>query len=76
MRQGRFANLFIAVLIYFAYANMIMIANAMIVNNALSVEAGLWWVHALFAALTVYLLWRRTRNRPVIPARFGRSGAL
>ncbi|MHB1942213.1 MAG: LPS export ABC transporter permease LptF [Acidiferrobacteraceae bacterium] len=76
VRQGRFANLFIAVLIYFAYANMIMIANAMIVNNALSAQVGLWWVHALFAALTVYLLWRRTGNRPVIPGRFGGFGAL
>lgn len=74
-RGGRFANLFTAILVYFAYANMLAIAHAMLANNALPAEAGLWWVHGLFGVLAVYLLWRRVWGRPVIPRPFRRTAA-
>lgn len=68
-RRGRFANLFVAALIYFAYANLIGIAHAMVQNGAASIAVGLWWVHVVFIAVAAYLLRRRSWNRPLLPFR-------
>lgn len=66
-RRGRFASLFSAILAYFAYANLLAIAHAVFQNSASPSPLGLWWVHVLFALLAGYLLWRRARNRPLMP---------
>jgi lipopolysaccharide export system permease protein len=68
VRRGRFANLFSAILIYFIYANLLGVAQAMIRQERIPVGLGLWWVHAGFALLTAYLIFRRAYNKPLLPA--------
>lgn len=66
-RRGRFANLFTAIVVYFAYANLIGIAHAMIRQGTLPPDPGLWIVHGLMAIVAGYFLWRRAHNRPLLP---------
>lgn len=66
-RRGRFGNLFIAMFIYFAYANALGVGQALLRQGRLPLELGLWGIHALFALLALYLLWRRAQNRELLP---------
>lgn len=68
-RQGRFAKLFIAILIYVIYSNGISIARTWVAQNKVSVELGVWWVHLLLLVFIAILLYnqvtgRRFRVRP------------
>ena len=68
-RQGRFAKLFIAILIYITYSNSISIAKSWVAQNKLSVDVGLWWVHLVLFFIIGALLYnqvtgRRFRLRP------------
>ena len=65
-RRGRFGNMFLAALIYFAYANTLAVAHALVDNGALPRNVGLWWVHAVFAGLAAYILFRRIYARPLL----------
>ncbi|MDA8364121.1 MAG: LPS export ABC transporter permease LptF [Gammaproteobacteria bacterium] len=66
-RRGRYAGLFSAILVYFVYANLLAVGDALIKSGRVSAAVGLWWVHGIFAVLAVYLLWRRAANRPLVP---------
>ena len=75
-RRGRFGNLFTAVFVYFVYANLLGFGHALLKQGRLPVWLGLWWVHILFLALGLYLLYRRANNRALLPfdmPRFRRS---
>jgi lipopolysaccharide export system permease protein len=65
-RRGRVANLFVAILIYFIYTNLLAIGDTLLKSGRLPVEVGLWWVHGGFALLAGYFLFRRDRHRPLI----------
>lgn len=67
-RGGRYLGLFIAVLVYFVYTNLLGVGETMIKNDRVPPAAGLWWVHGLFLLLALVLLWRRANNRPLVPA--------
>jgi len=67
-RRGRYVSLFIAIVAYFVYSNMLGIGDAMLKRGRLPGAVGLWWVHGLFLGLGLYLFWLRMRNRPVIQA--------
>ena len=58
-RQGRYASLFIAVLIYIVYSNLLGVAQTWVEQEVVPVALGLWWVHALMAALIWGLLARQ-----------------
>ncbi len=66
-RRGRYANLFTAMVFYFLYANLLGFGQALMKQDRVSIGVGLWWVHALAAATTIYLIWRRVHNRPLLP---------
>ena len=66
-RRGRFANLFTAMLVYFIYANMLGIGQALMHQGRLPVTWGLWSIHAIFALLAIYFVWRRGSNKPLLP---------
>ncbi len=66
-RRGAFAPLFAAILAYFAYANLLSIANALLASGQEASWLGLWWVHGLFAGLAATLFLRRARGRPLVP---------
>lgn len=70
-RQGRFAKLFIAILVYIIYSNGLSIARTWIAQNKISVELGLWWVHLLLFIFISMLLYnhitgRRFRLKPTM----------
>lgn len=67
-RRGRFANLFTATLLYFLYANLLGFGHALLKQGRIDTTVGLWWVHGLLAAFTAYLLWRRSRHKPLLPS--------
>jgi len=66
-RRGRYASLFVAIVAYFLYSNLLGVADAMLKRGRVPAELGLWWVHAVFLALGAYLFWRRANNLPLLP---------
>lgn len=44
-RQGRYAKLFVAVMIYVIYNNLLGIANSWVEDGKLDAAIGMWWVH-------------------------------
>ncbi|MFL6646620.1 MAG: LPS export ABC transporter permease LptF [Sulfurifustaceae bacterium] len=66
-RRGRLANLFAAILVYFIYSNILGFAQTLIKRGQVSGVVGLWWVHGLMAAVALFLLYQRARNRPLVP---------
>jgi len=63
-RQGRYARVWIAVLIYFLYSNLATAGQAWIERGTVPEWIGLWWVHlAVIALATTVILAPRTRAR-------------
>ncbi|MFP8965542.1 LPS export ABC transporter permease LptF [Pokkaliibacter sp. CJK22405] len=56
-RQGRFAKLIPAILVYLAYLFLLSWARTQVVKGHLSPAVGLWWVHLIFLALGSWLMW-------------------
>lgn len=50
-RQGRYGKLFIAILVYVIYNNLLNVARTWLERGVVPEFVGLWWVHALLAAL-------------------------
>lgn len=65
MRRGRMSNFFVAIVVYFVYSNLLGIGETMLKNGSVSAVVGLWWVHGGMGAMAAYLLWQRSRNRPL-----------
>jgi lipopolysaccharide export system permease protein len=59
-RQGRFARIWVAVLLFALYANLLQVAGLWLERGRTPSWLGLWWVHAL-AALLVWLALRTPR---------------
>jgi lipopolysaccharide export system permease protein len=55
-RQGRYANLAVAILIYITYANLLGAARVWVEKGQVDPWLGLWWVHAGFLLLGLSLL--------------------
>ncbi|WP_440997389.1 LPS export ABC transporter permease LptF [Arhodomonas sp. SL1] len=58
-REGRYARLVAAVLLYVAYFNGLKAAQDWYENGILPGWLGLWWVHLVVAGLAAFLLWRQ-----------------
>jgi lipopolysaccharide export system permease protein len=56
-RQGRFARVGLAVLVYFLYSNLLAAVRAWIQKDAPGGQLGLWWVHLIPLAIAAFLLW-------------------
>lgn len=61
-RQGRYARVGFAIVVYFVYSNLLSAAKVWIEKGQLSPLLGVWWVHALAIALGFYLLARQARS--------------
>lgn len=59
-RQGRYARVGLAILIYFLYSNLLSAAKVWVARDAVPREIGLWWVHLLLIGLGVLVIQRRT----------------
>jgi lipopolysaccharide export system permease protein len=59
-REGRYARVAIAILLYFVYSNLVSSAQIWIEKGSLPPEIGVWWVHAIFMAGGLVLLHRQS----------------
>ena len=72
-RQGRFAKLFIAVVIYAVYMNFLAVARSWVEHGVITASLGLWWVHG--ALLTViFILMVRQAGVPWLMLRLSGKG--
>jgi lipopolysaccharide export system permease protein len=55
-RQGRFARVWIAVLIYFVYSNLVQAGKVWIERGRIPEQLGLWWVHALVVLIALLVI--------------------
>jgi lipopolysaccharide export system permease protein len=55
-RQGRYAHVWVAVLVFALYANLALAARTWMERGAVPAAFGLWWVHALFLAMSLAAL--------------------
>lgn len=62
-REGRYGRLFIAILVYIVYNNMLTVGKTFITRGEVNPVAGLWWVHGLVLALLAFIVWRQQRLR-------------
>jgi lipopolysaccharide export system permease protein len=58
-REGRFARLFAAILVYVIYSNLLGVCRLWLDRGKLAPELGLWPVHLLFVAVAIALLVRQ-----------------
>jgi len=57
-RQGKYAKLFVAVLIYLIYSNLLGVSNSWLARGRLAPEIGMWWVHVAML-FSIWLLFVR-----------------
>lgn len=67
-RQGRFAKLLPAILIYIIYANMLYVARSWVSQGAVPISIGMWWIHFVLLGVIalVYVdenVWRKLLRR-------------
>ena len=55
-RQGRYARVWLAVVVYVVYSNLLSAGETWIGRGAIPVSLGLWWTHAVVALLAVALI--------------------
>ncbi len=61
-RRGRFGKVGYALLVYVLYMNLMAITRTQLETGNLPMVVNFWWVHALFVALALALLYRRNRG--------------
>jgi lipopolysaccharide export system permease protein len=61
-RQGRYARVGFAIVVYFIYSNLLSAAKVWLEKGDLPPAIGVWWVHAAALALGLYLVMREARS--------------
>jgi lipopolysaccharide export system permease protein len=61
-RQGRYARVGFAIVVYFVYSNLLSAAKVWLEKGDLSPAVGIWWVHAAALTLGLYLVARQARS--------------
>jgi lipopolysaccharide export system permease protein len=61
-RQGRYARVGFAIVVYFVYSNLLSAAKVWLEKGDLPPAIGVWWVHLLALALGLYLVMREART--------------
>ena len=56
-RQGRYARVWMAILLYLIYSNLVSTGTVWIQKGRVPPTIGLWWTHAVVIALTVLAVW-------------------
>jgi lipopolysaccharide export system permease protein len=59
-REGRYARVAVAILLYFMYANLLSAAQVWIEKGRLPPGVGTGWVHAIFLALGFFMIHRQS----------------
>lgn len=61
-RQGRYARVGFAIVVYFVYSNLLAAAKVWVEKGVLPPTIGVWWVHLLALGLGLYLVTREARS--------------
>ncbi len=61
-RQGRYARVGFAIVVYFVYSNLLSAAKVWVEKGDLPPALGVWWVHAAILTLGLYLVFREART--------------
>jgi lipopolysaccharide export system permease protein len=65
-RQGRFARIFPAIILFMMYITLLISLRGMLSKGDISPAIGMWWVHAVYALIGLGLLfipeWNRRRK--------------
>ena len=61
-REGRYAKLFVSILVFIVYNHAISLSKSWIEQSTLPHVIGIWWVHLLFIGL-IYILFQQQNNR-------------
>lgn len=62
-RKGQYGKLFIAILIYIFYVNLLAVAQSWTINGEVPSFVGIWWVHVVILLLAGILLIKRNGVR-------------
>ena len=57
-RQGRYARVGFAIVVYVIYANLLSASKVWVEKGQLPPAIGVWWVHILLLAFALYLIYR------------------
>ena len=68
-REGRFARIVPALLLYLVYFALLLAARDWLADGTLPPALGLWWIHAAFALLAWLLFTGRVPKLPALRAR-------
>lgn len=60
-RKGRFGGLFLGIMIYVVYNNLLTVARNALGKGDIPAMLGMWWVHALLVMMLLLILWRQNR---------------
>lgn len=63
-RRGRYAGLFIGIVLYVVYSNLLTVGRSALGKGDVPSVVGLWWVHLLALGLLFFLLHRQQSVRP------------
>lgn len=55
-RQGKFARILPAALLYVVYANLIFVARSWLSDGKTPIWLGIWWVHILFLLMSIFVI--------------------
>ena len=61
-RQGRYARVGFAIVVYFVYSNLLSAAKVWVEKGDLPPHVGVWWVHLAALTLGLYLVARQART--------------
>lgn len=56
-RQGRYARIWLAIVVFFVYFSLASAAKVWLAKGAVPAALGLWWVHLVVAMLTIGMLY-------------------
>jgi lipopolysaccharide export system permease protein len=59
-RQGRYARVGFAIVVYLVYSNLLAAAKVWVEKGDLPPAIGVWWVHLAVLGLGLYLVWRES----------------
>ncbi|MFV2059253.1 MAG: LPS export ABC transporter permease LptF [Gammaproteobacteria bacterium] len=62
-RQGQYAKLTIAILIYITYANLLNINRAWLEKGKIPIEASFWWLHLLMFSIALIFIFKQSGIR-------------
>jgi lipopolysaccharide export system permease protein len=65
-RQGRFARLVPAAMLYGLYFMLLQVSRDALEDGSLPAFVGLWWVHVIFVGVAIWLLMRGRARRPTV----------